>query len=211
MPLYRKKKAYSVSVPLGTTGSSVDYAFLSSQDMTGLLADFGITELTDANTPISGIALGASHPKPSRATKPVLNTKTKSSFCTAATATTNGFKPKDPKRRYKTVHTLTSNSLVVSVFVQVGGIKRAWNMHKTQEALINGDFTELGIDYCDANDAAQYVWGCEAPYPAKVRKVNSSGTDGADVYTTFCSQTKENSLLTWAKIAERVTVGALLW
>ena len=208
MPLYNREEIYSVPISM-KGGATLTYVFGSKQDMSGLTADLGITAIADPSAiPATGVFTGASSPKPPRASQ-VVGTKRKSSFCDAAVASTkkeDGVRIQYPKNTARAIHTIDDAALVVSVFVELDGIKRAWNMAKAQYALISADFTELGIEPCTDADIAEYVWGCEAPYPAKVKRVNATGVQGGDVYTTFCSEAKENNLEKWVKVANRITV-----
>lgn len=206
MPLYKKEGIYSVPVKMKNGNLTCVYG--SKQDMTGLTADLGITSIADpSGIPTGGVFTGANSPKPPVGSKPTMNNKKKSSYCDPAVAST---KPdvsiKYPKNRTRSVHTVTDSSLVVSVFVEVEAVERAWNMSKLQYALISGDFAELGIKECTQASAADYVWGCEAPYPAKAKTFKPGGTDGGDTHVTFVGENEEDSLTTWTKISDRISV-----
>jgi hypothetical protein len=205
MPLYSKEKIYSV--PVQMKAGSLTCVFGSKQDMTGLATDLGITAIADATQiPGVGVFTGANSPRLPRGSK-MIGSKKKSSFCDPSVAgTKDDVDIKYPKSRTRTIHTPTDASLVVSVFVEIDAVERAWNMSKTQYTLINGDFTELGISLCDKNNAPDYVWGCEAPFPARAKKYNPTGVEGGDVYVTFCSKLKEDSLVNWAKLTDSITV-----
>lgn len=205
MPLYSKEKIYSV--PVAMRQGSLTCVFGSKQDMTGLAADFGITSIADpATIPVAGVFTGANSPKLPRASKMVASRK-KSSYCNPSTAKgKDGVDVKEPKTSARSIHTPTDASLVVSVFVEVDAVERAWNMPKSQYNLINADFTELGIQLCTKLGAGNYIWGCEAPFPARAKKYNPTGLEGGDNYSTFCSADREDDLVNWAKITDRVSV-----
>lgn len=206
MPIYNREKIYSVPIPM-KGGTPLIYVFGSKQDMTGLTTKLGIASITDPSSiPAVGAFTGANSPKPPRGTVTIGTTgKKKSSFCDAA-ITDDEVDIKYPKNRARSVHLATDSSLVVSVYVELDGIKRAWNMSKVQYNLIQADFSELGIEACQENDELDYVWGCEAPFPARVKKYNPTGAEGGDTYTTFCSEAKEGSLQNWVKVSNRITV-----
>ena len=208
MPLYNKEKIYSV--PIKMKGSStLTYVYGSKQDMTGLTADLGITAIANAAAiPAMGVFTGANSPKPPVGSKQIgMNNKKKSSFCDPAVASTKtDVNIKYPKNRTRAIHTPADRSLVVSVYVTCDGIKRAWNMPKLQYALISADFTELGIELCTKTDVSDYVWGCEAPFPARAKTYKSSGDEGGDEHITFVADTKVDSLTTWTKITDSISV-----
>ena len=156
MPNYTEKKAYTV--PMKLKGTAANYVFLSNVDMTNLGTDAGVTEIKTASDVPAVAFVNANCPKPPRCIKKVA-TGTKSTFCDPVVAASKGIKSVGG-RVSRSIHLEAGSSKVVSVYVVTGGIKRAWNMSKTQHAKIKAELGQLGIVACDGKDTAEYVWGC---------------------------------------------------
>ncbi|MCT7952688.1 hypothetical protein NG798_23085 [Ancylothrix sp. C2] len=199
----QNKKRYIVDAGLAGT-----YVFDSTAlDAVGqgvtttALTAIGVTLLDVATPPARGF-IGANSPKPPKFKLPgIVIGQSTTTFGAIGTTLANASAQnwKITKRaRFKPV-TLRGQSR--SVFVIVGGINYAWNMHVDQyeQLLALGVLTTLGISLCDPDQVQTYVWGSTIPKPAKVGLVIASvgingGAGSVDTITTFCAQVRENNL-----------------
>lgn len=189
MANYQKKQLLSITISGGAT-----YLYESNVQPESIFTDLGITKVADGGPYPAGGFFEANHPKPHYARKKSA-AGWNSSFISSdkvVAAKGNGWAVNPP--RYRGIHKLAGNSLVVSVYVTIDGVKYAWNMPKTSHTLIQASLAGLGISVATDADIPTLVWGATAPRPAKVKRTNEAGTDGSDTYSTFCGQAAENSL-----------------
>ena len=193
---YGAKETYVVAVGAGARyvfeSNALDGAGITAADLTTL----GITAF-DYTNPGAGAFLAANSPIPYRAKKyDAVNGYTET-FCATAqvqAAKQAGFSITQ-QLDYRPVLLASAGKRQQTVFVEIGGIRRAWNMHNELFTKIQADFQGLGITVATANDTATLVWGSRIPMPATVRKIIPA-TDGSgfDTVTTFCSQAREDNL-----------------
>lgn len=198
---YKKKEVYSCESPIA--GKQV--YFKSNQDMTGLgAAVTGVTPFTPAyGTQLTNGFIEANSPKIPRVSVIVASGK-KTTYCDAGVASAAGNVLR-PKKQFRSIASATAK--VVTCYVEVYGIKYAWNMPRFQYDKITADLSLLGIEVATGTDQPELVWGASAPYPARVQKFDSAGEDGGNMYTTFCSLTKEDSLPPgWIKVSSSLNV-----
>ena len=201
---YDSKKTYQVQSPI----PGITCVFRSGQDMTGLAAPGGIADYAEtANTTSTGFYTGGNSPRLSRLSIATATGGKKSTFCNPDSVPAGTGVVKNPRRQFRGITPVAAGKKVVSVYVTVYGVKRAWNMRKTQYDKISADFTSLGIAVATAADVQELVWGCEAPYPAQATKFDSSGEGGGNQYTTFVSTAKENSLTNgWSLVSSSISI-----
>ena len=200
---YDSKKTYQLQSPI----PGLTCVFRSGQDMTGLATPGGIADYAEtANTTSVGFYTGGNSPRLSRLTITTATGK-KSSFCNPDSVPAGTGVVQNPRRQFRGTTPLAAGKKVVSVYVTVYGVKRAWNMKKSQYDKISSEFTNLGIVEATAADVTELVWGCEAPYPAKATKFESTGEGGGNKYTTFVSTAKENDLKNgWSLVSSSISI-----
>ncbi|MCC3473981.1 MULTISPECIES: hypothetical protein [unclassified Microcoleus] len=201
MPALNKyNKRDPVTVPLGP---GLLYAFETNVD-TEERASLGHTAITAAYPP--GSFIGANSPKPRRARR-LTATGWNSSFCAETPAVITALKAAGwqvglpPKKRAIIPLTLVS-ARVVTVFVQIAGIKYAWNMPKeTFNKITQATLTLLGVEIATNADKDTLVWGSTIPKPARAQFILTTGgggantpIDGQDTLTTFVTPSIEDSL-----------------
>jgi hypothetical protein len=203
---YKKKAAYTVPV------DSLTCVFMSNQDMTSLNTPAGISSYTGNATVVTlGEFVNANSPRIPRLEIRTTTGKKKSTFCNPLVVPQGAGTVKTPKRQYRGITLDSAGKNVITCFVLIMGIKRAWNMRRTQYDKISTDLTGLGIELATANDVKDLVWGCSAPYPAKAKKFDSTGEDNGNEYTTFIAPTKENNPPTgWSVIGSNLSVGQFM-
>jgi len=182
---YSKRELVSVT-PF--TNSGLAYGFRSASDASEK-ADLGQVAVDMANPP-AGLVIGASAPKPGRASKKFATKVVSSYFDITKLATLKAADWKIVKmpfiRRAKTM------VLAKSVKITTGGIKHAWNMPlETYNAIGATNLTGLGITDADANDK-DLVWGADYPKLPRASTVQTGG----NIISTFVDPTKLNSLPT---------------
>jgi hypothetical protein len=205
---YKKTKIYTCESPIA--GKQV--YFKSNQDMTGLLAPAGLTEFTPQyGTDIINGFYEANSPKIPRISM-VVGAKKKTTFCNAATVPPQGANSGDVQNAKRIFRSIASpTALVVSVYVDLFGIKIAWNMPRFQYDKISAEFGGLGIEISAPTDEPELVWGATAPRPARVRKFDPNGEEGGNTYTTYCSLAKEDSLPPgWIKVSSSLNITTAL-
>lgn len=200
---YDSKKTYQLESPI----TGLTCVFRTNQDMTGLQTQAGISDYAEAaNASSLGFYTGANSPRLSRLTIATATGK-KSTFCNPNVVPPGTGVVKNPRRKFRGITPVAAGKKVVSVYVTVMGVKRAWNMKKSQYDKITTDLANLGISVAAASDVEELVWGCEAPYPARATKFDSNGAGGGNQYTTFVSTAKENSLPTgWSLISSSMSI-----
>lgn len=204
MPALNKyNKRDPVTVPLGP---GVIYAFETNVDTEERVA-LGHTAITGAYPP--GSFIGANSPKPRRARR-LSGAGWNSSFCAETPAVITALKAagwqvgRPPKKRAIIPATLAS-ARVVTVFVQIAGIKYAWNMPKeTFNKITQAILTLLGVENATNVDLNTLVWGSTIPKPARAQFILTNGggpvgpggaaIDGQDTLTTFVTPSIEDSL-----------------
>jgi hypothetical protein len=210
MPANNKyNKRDPVIVPLGP---GLAYAFETNVD-SDERAVLGHVPVA-GNYP-AGAFVGANSPKPRRARR-LGSTGWNESFCAETPAVIAALKAagwqvsRRPKRRAIIPATLAS-ARVTTVFVQIGGIKYAWNMpRETFVKIGQATLTALGIEVATSADTNTLVWGASIPKPARVQFILAAGgagtpIDGQDVLSTFCTPSIEDSLPAgWKVIKSRV-------
>ena len=192
-----------------TLGPGVVYAFETNVD-TEERVSLGHTAVTGAYPP--GSFLGANSPKPRRARR-LSSTGWNSSFCAEVPATiaalkANGWQVSRPPKKRAIVPATLASARVVTVFVQIAGIKYTWNMpRETFTKITPAVLTSLGVEIATNADVDTLVWGSRIPKPARAQFiVTASGTpapiDGQDVLTTFVTPSIEDSLPAGWKIVK---------
>lgn len=152
----------------------IKYGFLGAE----LEAELGQSEVP-ANYP-PGLVIGANSPKPARATKKTA-TGSKSGFVGTTeipTARAAGWKISRSKRRLA-----ASGSRSKTVYVNIAGVKYAWQMSIENYQALSADREVLGIEDATANDVL--VFGASYPKPPRVAKVVGAGTANETTYSTF--------------------------
>jgi hypothetical protein len=204
---YNKRDPVTVSL-----GPGMIYAFETNVD-TDERAALGHVAVT-GNYP-AGAYIGANSPKPRRARR-LSATGWNESFCAETPAILTALKAagwqisKRPKRRAIIPATLAS-ARVTTVFVQIAGIKYAWNIpRETFVKIGQATLTALGVETATAADTNTLVWGATIPKPARVQFILAAGgagtpIDGQDILSTFCTPSIEDSLPAgWKVITPRV-------
>lgn len=163
--------------------------------------DLGITDFVPPANMTAAVALTGhvhkcSYPKPRRATKTDATGSDSSFLSSTISPAPSGYEI-GKGAKTKKIFLPSGNAKVVSVFVEILGIKYAWNMPKWQYIAIGAERSGLGIENCDENDIDDYVWGASLPKPARVSKI-IAGVGGSDRITTFCG-----------KYTSGITVGTL--
>lgn len=202
---YKKTSTYTCESPIA--GKNV--YFKSSQDMTGLGTGVtGVSPYTPMyNNPITNGFCEANSPKIPRVSVIVGNRK-KTTLCNAAVASAAG-NVLTPRNQFKGIASTTAK--VVSCYVEIYGIKYAWNMPRWQYDKISGELSALGIELATKVDIPTLVWGASAPYPARAEKFDAAGEDNGNTYGTFCSQAKEDDLPEgWIKVSDSINVADFL-
>ena len=207
---YKKTEIYTCESPIA--GKQV--YFKSNQDMTGLGASVtGASPFTPSRgTQVNNGFCEANSPKIPRISVVVGNRK-KTTLCSPTVADAQGNTVNRnllmPKRTFKQIASATAK--VVSCYVEIYGIKYAWNMPRWQYDKITGELDALGIKVATRTDEDTLVWGASAPKPARVQKFDSAGEDGGNTYGTFCSLAKENDLPEgWTIVSGSVNVADFL-
>lgn len=182
-------------------GPGLIYAFATNVDTDERTA-LGHTAIT-GNYP-AGSFIGANSPKPRRARRST-PTGWNSSFVSETPALITALKAagwqvsRRPKRRAIIPSTMVS-ARVTTVFVQIAGIKYAWNMpRETFTKITQATLTALGVEVATQADENTLVWGATIPKPARVQFILAAGgtgtpIDGQDVLSTFCTPSIEDSL-----------------
>lgn len=208
MTNYGPKKLYYVPAKIGqtdpadpATGYSVNYVFESNQ-LASVLNDLGCLPITTPDQlktlDTGSIASFYAAPKnrPRRATERTA-TGYNSGFhaqgvdLTGSTWLSGGFGAKKaaPSPPLFLLSDPTHHS--VSVYVELGILKYAWNMSKARYQKINGDFSALGIALCKETDRKEYIWGADAPKPAIYVKQEINGSTGdSNSFSAFTGRTK---------------------
>lgn len=150
--------------------------------------------------------LRANAPKPPRATR-LRTTGTTTSFIDPARAgeiRTLGWNISGRRR----IRAGGGNGLhSTPVYVNIGGIKYAWNMPNDTYQAIAGDRTGLGIQDAQPSDT-DLVWGASFPKPPVVGKLVIGGGTDTTRYSTFADDTVLDNLPAgWSKIKDGYTTG----
>lgn len=195
-----------------TLAPGVIYAFDTNVDTDERTA-LGHTAITGAYPP--GSFIGANSPKPRRARR-LTATGWNSSFVAESPTIITELKAAGwqvsrlPKRRAIVPGTMAS-ARVTTVFVQIAGIKYAWNMPRETFTKITAVvLTSLGVEIATAADTNTLVWGASIPKPARAQFILATGgtgtpIDGQDVLSTFVTPSIEDSLPAgWKIIKPRV-------
>lgn len=208
MPALNKyNKRDPVTVPIAP---GVIYAFETNVD-TEERVGLGHTPITGAYPP--GAFIGANSPKPRRARR-LTATGWNSSFCAETPAVITALKAagwqvgRPPKKRAVIPATLAS-ARVTTVFVQIAGIKYAWNMpRETFTKITQATLTLLGVETATNADTNTLVWGASIPKPARAQFILTTGgtggtaIDGQDILSTFVTPSIEDSLPAGWKIVK---------
>lgn len=189
MPLAGQKRDLKI-VPL--KGFTPTYAFRTTIDGASATA-LGHASGVDAQGKlVAGAVLGASSPKPPRASKRTEAKGNESSFLNynnVAALRADGW-------------TITSGSIAVPsatdlatpVFVEITNgavtIRYGWLISKAQLALIGGDAANLGIELVTENNYDTVIFGVNNPKPKRAKKELATGGR----ITTFVSTAAEDSL-----------------
>ena len=205
---YNRRDPVTVSL-----GAGVIYAFETNVDTDERTA-LGHTPITGDTYP-PGSFIGANSPKPRRAKRRV-STGWNSSFVAEVPAIIAALKAagwqvsRRPKRRAIVPATMVS-ALVTTVFVQIAGIKYAWNMpRETFTKITQATLTALGVEVATQADTDTLVWGASIPKPARAQFILAEGgtgtpIDGQDILSTFVTPSIEDSLPAgWKVIKPRV-------
>lgn len=188
-----------VYVPLTTL--NINYGFRTNIDE-GDATVLGHVAVAGAYP--DNFVLGANAPKPPRASR-VRITGTTSSFISPdqiATARAAGWRLTGRTRTRSGANTLRSTP----VYVNIGGIKYAWNMPDETYTAIAGDAAGLGIQAATSADT-DLVWGASFPKPPKVAKLVITGDDTTN-YSTFCDSSRVDSLPDdWRKVKDGYIIG----
>lgn len=195
-----------------TLGPGVIYAFETNVDTNERVA-LGHTAITGAYP--AGSFIGANSPKPRRARR-LSATGWNSSFVAEDPTTITALKADGwqvsrlPKRRAIVPATMVS-ARVTTVFVQIAGIKYAWNMpRETFTKITAAVLTSLGVEVATQADTNTLVWGAGIPKPARAQFIVTAGgtgtpIDGQDILSTFVTPSIEDSLPAgWKIIKPRV-------
>lgn len=186
---YRNRDAVFVTVLVG--GVTVNYGFNSGMTA-GDKTTLGQTVI-DFAAPPTKLVMGANSPKPYKASKRG-TTGYSSSFCshtTVATLKGAGWTITPPKSR-----TATSTTLSDTYYVNIGGIKYAWNSPKKPTAITDENLTALGVTKAGASDE-DLIFGASMPKPARYRKELTGGTgEGTNNFSIFVEPTKEDDAIT---------------
>jgi hypothetical protein len=172
------------------TGATVKYGFQTNMP----LADGALLGHNDIEgTYPAGLVIGANQPKPPRATK-LKTTGSSSSYCgsnAVAAAKAQGWSVQPGRFKIG-----ASSARSKCVKIVTGGISYAWNMPaETYANIPAAERTALGI--ADATNADEdLVFGASYPRMPRVFKIISSTGGGFNRVSTFCDQTKLDSLPT---------------
>lgn len=203
MPLNKYNTKDEVSVPLD---NGLIYIFETNVDTEERVA-LGHTVVPATVPPLA--FKGGNSPKPRRARRLTAD-GWNSSFCAATPASViTALKAagwnvsKRPKQRGIITG---STSRALTVYVDVRGIKYAWNMpRETYTTIGTAAITALGISLATGADIPTLVWGASLPRPAKAQFFNPAGPGNGDTLSTFVGQAQEDSLPAgWKLIAPRL-------
>lgn len=193
-----------VYATIGTGAGALKYVFETNIPST-LYNDLGLTAIPDITKVGTGAFYAANAPKPRRARKKNTATGYDSSFIsdgTVQTARAAGWVVTPPRKR-AIIPKGTTNAKSFTVFVNILGIKYAWNIAtETATKLTDATMTALGIEVATKTDEPSLVWGASVPKPARVQLIIEAGTDGADVITTFIDPLKEDNLPAGFKVVK---------
>ena len=197
MPLNKYDNKDLVSVPLA---NGLIYVFQTNVDASARTA-LGHVAVPDT---VPALAFqGGESPKPRRA-KRLTADGWNSSFIaetpaviTAARA--SGYQvSKAGKRRGRVP---SAGSRATTVYVNVRGIKYAWNIpNESLATMTQATATALGISIATAADEATLVFGASIPKPAVATFFSAAGPGGGDQLSTFIDQSKEDTLPTGWRI-----------
>lgn len=195
-----------------TLAPGVIYAFETNVD-TGERASLGHTAITGAYP--AGSFIGANSPKPRRARR-LTATGWNSSFVaenptTIAALKAAGWQVSRPPKRRAIIPATMVSARATTVFVQIAGIKYAWNMpRETLTKITPQVLTSLGVEIATNIDTNTLVWGASIPKPARAQFILAAGgtgtpIDGQDILSTFVTPSMEDSLPAgWKIIQPRV-------
>lgn len=197
-------------VPITSANGTINYIYQSNVDLpAGDLTILGVVAVDPAAIP-AGSVFQANSPKPARMRRFNPTRLHDSSF--VASAQIGAAKADDwtvaAKAQYAPVK--TSGGRTQTVYVEVGGIRYAWNMHSERIARLSASLAALGITIATQNDRASLVWGATAPKPAQA-STTLAGVGGTDVITVFVGQAEEDNLPTgWTITKARVDIADVI-
>ena len=154
----------------------------------------GIVTLAPGTELPRGAVLGASYPKPARASKRFTDRSTSSFIANSAfSAAKLDDWTVTRSRKLPPLHLgNNANSLIRTVYVKVNGIKYAWSPPKVTLAKIgDAGLTALGIKYATADDLSELCIGATYPKPPKAKKQFGTSADDLSVISTFYDPDKE--------------------
>ncbi|MBW4680204.1 MAG: hypothetical protein KME19_08975 [Microcoleus vaginatus WJT46-NPBG5] len=209
MPLnYGDKKLFRVPVPAGA--GNINYIYASNVDLpAGDLTALGIVAVDLAAIP-AGSVFQCNSPKPPQARRFDTTRGWDSSFLAqtaVAAAKTAGW---SISKRAEVSGVRISGGKTKTVYVEVGGVKYAWNIHTDRFTRLAAELAALGVIAATQDDRPSLVWGATAPRPAEVSKI-FTGAGGSDLLTIFCAQNKEDTLPEgWSITKPRVDIADIL-
>lgn len=187
-----------------TVGTPIKYGFWTNVDnfQANILGHTLIPEAS-YSTPQAGLVIGATFPKPSRASKKfaapigIISTYCSDSQISALKAVKwNVARPKKPSPAI--IGSTSSQKFVKSVYVTLQEVKYGWHMPLATAAGIGStQLTNIGIKDVAENDKDEVVFGANIPRPPRAKAIvtvaGQSGTGSSvNSYTTFYDPSKEN-------------------
>lgn len=209
MPLnYGDKKLFSVPIP--SAAGDIAYIYGSNVDLpAGDLTTLGITAVDLAAIPARAV-YQCNSPKPPQARRFSTTRSWDSSFVAQGQVAAAKAAEWAISRRAVQSGVRISGGRTKTVYVTVGGINYAWNIHLERYTRLSAELTALGISAATQDDRPGLVWGSTAPRPAQVSKA-FTGPGGTDFVTVFCAQNKEDTLPEgWVITRPRVDIADVL-
>jgi len=196
---YKEKELVSVPIVLPTAAAppaaattGLIYCFWTNIPTTDR-TELGHTAVANPTLPAVGSVLGATFPKPKRASKRNNGLlRFTSSFISKDkidAARIAGWRVSKSARLPK-LHTeaLTPNAFVRTVYVSIRGIKYAYDTPKVTLDNVKGagkGIDKIGLKEADASDADELCFGANAPKPPKAAFTFALGGKPATVQTFF--------------------------
>ncbi|MBD2039713.1 hypothetical protein [Microcoleus sp. FACHB-672] len=209
MPLnYNDKKLFRV--PIVTATGTINYIYASNVDLPAADATvLGVVAVDLAAIP-AGSVYQCNSPKPPSVRRFEVARGWDSSFVAPANigaARTAGW---TKANRQISAGVIIAGGRTKTHYVEVGGVRYAWNLHMDRVTKIGAELAGLGIIAATQNDRPSLVWGSTAPRPAMASKI-FTGAGGSDLVTVFVAQAKEDSLPAgWTITRPRIDIADIL-
>ncbi|PIG90820.1 hypothetical protein [Gloeocapsopsis sp. IPPAS B-1203] len=201
---YKSKDLVYVNIkipdPEGGDGAvGLKYGFFTNIPA-GNRSDLGQVAIppTDYADPPTALIIGASFPKPRRASRRETQRFT-SSFVGVdkiASAKVAGYRIGKTKARSKLKVAGSGSYFVETVYVTIRGIKYGWNIPKVSKAHIGGDAAALGIRNAAASDRDELCFGANFPKPPRANK-SATVSNEVQTYSTFYDPSTESLPSGW--------------